>query len=85
MAKAMSEVFMRAVIERTSSPLDQAGHSSQDGKEEEVSYIQVKELNLDDNGLKDGSFASILAALATQPSLKRLTYVNNEIGAKSIV
>ena len=39
---------------------------------------------MDDNGLKDGSFASILAALATHPSLKRLTYVNNEIGGKSI-
>ena len=44
----------------------------------------MKEIILDDNGLKDSSFANILAALATQPSLKRLTYVNNELGARSI-
>ena len=40
---------------------------------------------MDDNGLKDTAFAHILCALATQPALKRISYVNNEIGAKSIV
>ena len=48
-------------------------------------YIPIREINLDDNGLKDSAFAHILNALATQPALKRLSYVNNEIGAKSIV
>ena len=47
-------------------------------------YIPIREINLDDNGLKDPAFAHILNALATQPALKRLSYVNNEIGAKSI-
>ncbi len=41
-------------------------------------------MNFDDNGLKDSAFASILKALATQPSLKRLSYVNNEIGSQSV-
>jgi hypothetical protein len=55
------------------------------GKEDdEVPYIQIREVNFDDNGLKDTAFASILKALATQPSLKRISYVNNEIGSKSV-
>ena len=53
-------------------------------EEEKVPYIPIREINLDDNGLKDGAFAQILSALATQPALKRLSYVNNELGAKSI-
>ena len=48
-------------------------------------YIPIREINLDDNGLKDHAFAHILNALATQPTLKRLSYVNNEIGERSIV
>lgn len=65
-----------------------AGHDHAldfDVKEEEVAYIVIKEINLDDNGLKDAAFADILSALATQPSLKRISYVNNEIGQKSIL
>jgi len=53
-------------------------------EEEKVPYIPIREINLDDNGLKDAAFAHILNALATQPTLKRLSYVNNEIGTKSI-
>ena len=48
-------------------------------------YIPIREINLDDNGLKDSAFSHILSALSTQPTLKRLSYVNNEIGAKSII
>ena len=44
----------------------------------------MREVNFDDNGMKDSAFAHILAALATQTGLKRLSYVNNEIGDKSI-
>lgn len=49
-------------------------------EEEKVPYIAIKEINLDDNGLKDTAFSYILKALATQPGLKRISYVNNEIG-----
>lgn len=83
MAHAMSEVFRRVTMEKNcdarSSP-----QQNYEVNEEEVGYIVVKEINLDDNGLKDGAFAQILAALSTQPSLRRISYVNNEIGAKSI-
>ena len=53
-------------------------------EEEKVTYIPIREINLDDNGLKDQAFAYILNALATQPALRRINYVHNEIGAKSI-
>lgn len=53
-------------------------------EENKVPYIPVREINFDDNGLKDGAFANILNAISTQPTLKRLSYVNNEIGIKSI-
>ena len=33
--------------------------------DEQVAYIPIKEINLDDNGLKDEAFAFILSALAT--------------------
>ena len=49
-----------------------------------MNYIPIKEINLDDNGLKDASFAAILSSLRTQPHLRRISYVNNEIGIKSI-
>ena len=84
MAKAMSEVFWRVGVEKKTTSPEQVVKKKEEVKEEDVSYIPVKEINLDDNGLKDGSFASILESLATQTALKRLTYVNNEIGAKSI-
>ena len=82
MAQAMSSVFTRAIVEKPQNG-DQS-QSEEVKEEEDFSYIPVKEIILDDNGLKDSSFANILAALATQPSLKRLTYVNNELGARSI-
>ena len=47
-------------------------------------YIPIREINLDDNGLTDTAFASLLSALVTQPAIKRISYVNNEIGARSI-
>ena len=53
-------------------------------EEEKVPYIPIREINLDDNGLTDTAFASILSALVTQPAIKRISYVNNEIGARSI-
>jgi len=76
MAQAMSEVLhcRGAANIRKQAEVD----------EERVTYIPIKEINLDDNGLKDASFAHILESLATQPSLKRICYINNEIGAKSI-
>ena len=52
--------------------------------ENNAPYIAIREINLDDNGLKDKSFAYILNAISTQQSLKRISYVNNEIGANSI-
>lgn len=52
--------------------------------EDAVPYIPIKEINLDDNGMKDTAFAHILGALATQPTLSRIIYSNNTIGAKSI-
>ena len=45
-------------------------------------YIPIREINLDDNGLTDTAFASILSALVTQPAIKRISYVNNEIGVE---
>ena len=53
-------------------------------EEDKVTYIPIREINLDDNGLKDAAFAHILEALASQPAVKSISYVNNEIGAKSI-
>ena len=82
MASAMSEVLRRIIPDRKGLK-PHAGHDHAldfDVKEEEVAYIVIKEINLDDNGLKDAAFADILSALATQPSLKRISYVNNEIG-----
>jgi len=49
-----------------------------------VPYMPLTEINLDSNGLKDGAFAHILGALETQPRLKRISYVNNEFGQKSV-
>ena len=81
-ASAMSEV-LRRIIKTGKIPGNTKAHFEVT-KEEEVDYIIVKEVNFDDNGLKDAAFADILSALATQPSLKRISYVNNEIGLKSI-
>ena len=53
-------------------------------EEKKMPYIPIREINLDDNGLTDTAFASILSALVTQPAIKRISYVNNEIGARSI-
>ena len=43
-------------------------------------FIEVQELNLDDNGLKDTGFSLILKALATQKPVRSISYVNNEMG-----
>ena len=84
----MAEVFRRVMMERVhKGPYEEptiVSHAKVVVKQENANYIVVKEVNFDDNGLKDSAFACILAALATQPSLKRISYVNNEIGAKSI-
>ena len=88
MAQAMAEVLRRAVQEQTEEITKKLGFHQQKThivEEEKVPYISIREINLDDNGLKDAAFAHILNALATQPGLKRLNYVNNEIGGKSIV
>ena len=87
MAQAMAEVLRRAVQEHTEEIQKKLGLNLKTHvvEEEKVPYISVREINLDDNGLKDAAFAHILSALATQPGLKRLNYVNNEIGGKSIV
>ena len=98
MAEAMGEVLRhRKVIEvdaslpsAVTSPgklslLSQVKQKIHVVEEEKVTYIPIREINLDDNGLKDQAFANILGALATQPALKRMNYVSNEIGAKSIV
>ena len=36
---------------------DMMANMNQEVVEGEVNYIPIKEINLDDNGLKDGSFA----------------------------
>lgn len=80
MAQALGEV-----LNRVHSDNEELAKMTITGKEDdEVPYIQIREVNFDDNGLKDTAFASILKALATQPSLKRISYVNNEIGSKSV-
>jgi len=85
MANALAEVLAR-VHGESYFKLDKKVHEQLPAIQnlEEMAYIAVTEVNLDDNGLKDVAFASILGALATQPSLRRINYVNNEIGSKSI-
>ena len=46
--------------------------------------LKLREINLDDNGLKDEQFAIILEALNKQKFLNKVSYVNNEIGPKSV-
>ena len=83
MAQAMAEVFRRVSAKNIAqAPRRHIG--LQEVEEEKLTYIPIKEINLDDNGLKDTAFAHILSALATQPTLKRIIYINNEIGARSI-
>ena len=83
---AMAEVLKRTHLEEYEHDnKKQLQHAkSQQVEEEKVPYLPIKEINLDDNGMKDAAFANILRALSTQPTLKRISYVNNEIGAKSI-
>lgn len=71
MAKAMAEV-LRCVKRKTATPLLEPQSNTSSfaqlhgaAEDEEVPYIPIKEINLDDNGLKDCSFAAILNALAT--------------------
>ena len=47
--------------------------------------VQIHEVNLDDNGLTDKSFAMILSALDKHhPNIGKFSYSNNEIGMESI-
>ena len=46
--------------------------------------LQLKEINLDDNGLKDEQFCTILEALNKQKFLSKVSYVNNELGEQSV-
>lgn len=48
------------------------------------SDLKVSEINLDDNGLKDESFAMILESIANQSDLQVLNYNNNGLGPKSV-
>lgn len=43
------------------------------------------EINFDFNGMRDEQFYLILKSLANHKSLKKITYVNNEMGKKSIL
>ena len=66
----MSEVFRCIQIEEEEKSPDSSTErlrspKSEEKKKQEESYIPVREINLDDNGLKDPSFACILAAIAT--------------------
>ncbi len=83
MAHALAEVLAR-VHSDNAELNDMKFTAKADEDIDQVPYISIKEVNFDDNGLKDSAFASILKALATQPSLKRLSYVNNEIGSQSV-
>ena len=42
------------------------------------------EINLDYNGLKDEEFYLFLKALQQNKTLRKITYVNNEMGSKSV-
>lgn len=79
MADVMRRVGIGAVHHNDSN-----GKSLDEVNEDQLNYIPIKEINLDDNGLKDASFATILSSLRTQPHLRRISYVNNEIGSKSV-
>ena len=48
------------------------------------SNLKLKEINLDDNGLKDESFAHILDAISNQTDLQVINYNNNGLGLKSV-
>ena len=61
MASAMAEVLRRWMHQSEGT----AEVKSTQKDEDKVQYIPVKEVNFDDNGLKDGAFAEILKALAT--------------------
>ena len=43
----------------------------------------IKQLFLDDCGLKDESFAEILKSLIKQKKVESISYINNEFGPKS--
>jgi len=45
---------------------------------------KLQEINLDDNGLKDDSFALILDAISDRNDLLVLNYNNNGLGLKSV-
>ena len=49
-----------------------------------VGNYEISEVNLDDNGLKDDSFAKILTALIQFEDLSMFSYSNNQLGPKSV-
>ena len=57
----MSEVLRRAVMERTTTQTGTGAAAAEviaaNLKDDDVSYIVVKEVNFDDNGLTDSAFA----------------------------
>ncbi len=49
-----------------------------------MSPAQLTEIHLDDNGLKDESFAAILSGVENKGNLKVINYSNNGIGPLSV-
>ena len=43
--------------------------------------IHIKSLTIDDCGMKDADFATLMDALMRQGKLKSITYINNEFSA----
>ena len=46
--------------------------------------IHIKNLTIDDCGVKDADFATLLDALLSQGKLKSITYINNEFSEQSV-
>jgi hypothetical protein len=46
--------------------------------------IHIKNLTIDDCGMKDADFATLMDALISQGKLKSITYINNEFAEQSV-
>jgi len=46
--------------------------------------IHIKNLTIDDCGMKDGAFATLMDALVRQGKLTSITYINNEFSQQSV-
>ena len=46
--------------------------------------IHIKNLTIDDCGMKDADFATLMDALVSQGKLKSITYINNEFAEQSV-